>query len=213
MLIYLQQHDPEGLRLLKAQFPNHSLTPASFDTLASVSSRTAGEESFELDETTPEAQDEISLRLAIARQTLKRIYAKAETVLPAFRRRLSSLKTWQFASQILIALSGASLLTTLGETSPLFTMIAGGLALLGSLITIYAQYRSTGLGEGTGSLTELYTKLVEKRAAVLRNLRELEVLSRFGAAQRDPQEVADIIQDSDNLSEEVGRILDFVNLP
>ena len=47
----------------------------------------------------------------------------------------------------------------------------------------------------------------------MRNPRELEVLSRFGAAQRDPREVADIIQDSDTLSEEVGKILDFVNLP
>ena len=150
------------------------------------------------------ANNLLDAQLELSQAALETISRESNRMLPTVRQRLRGLKTTQLVSQIMVALGGASIVATLGESKPIFNLVAGGVATIGSLLAIYAQSRSTGLGSGAKSLSEVYTQLTEYRIQADKQLRELALLRRFPADFDEATKEA-LVDETDELAGKLHR--------
>jgi len=109
------------------------------------------------DETTKENE----LRLKVVKSSLELIISKCDTFIPRLKRKLKMLNGVQLISQIVIAISGASLLTLLStEVDKSINYLIGFLTLIGSLLTIYVQSKSIAINPNSNSVFKIYEDLV-----------------------------------------------------
>lgn len=194
MVDLLRDMAPAHLDDLRRRHPHHG-------AMLSVTETAGGQPATEQSDASL-----IDVQLELSKAALETVSAETNKLIPSIRRRLRNLKTTQLVSQILVALGGASIVATLGENDPTIDLIAGAVATVGSLLTIYTQSRSTGLGAGSSSLSELYTQLTEYRIQADKQLRELALLRRF-PADFDEATKEELIDQTDELAGKLHRAM------
>lgn len=145
----IQVTDPKVLEKLQGQFPEYAdlFQPGII----------LGEADETIDPT------EILARGTICKAGLELVLKQCNEKLPMLKRRLKRLGNVQLTSQIIVGISGASLLTQPANANPAMNYAAGGLALLGSLLTIYSQHKSGTVLNSSQSIFSFYEKLVDNK--------------------------------------------------
>ncbi len=136
----LATRSPEVLERLRRAYPEHA------DIL---------EPGFLLGE----AAADLRLRVEAACAGGKIALELGEENIHTVRRRLARAKTITSGGQILTAIGGASVITTLSTAYHQVTYLGGFIALAGSILPFAAQYLSTGLQ--AENLFDTYSALVE----------------------------------------------------
>lgn len=153
---------------------------------------------------------EAELRLKIAMSSLEVIVSKCDSFIPNLKKKLKRLNAIQLVSQLVIAISGASLLTILStEISKSVNYLIGALTLTGSLLTIYIQSKSTSITPNSKSIFKIYEDLVNLHLNAEQKLSELKIyntLSNGLSNKRLPK----LIESSTELCLEVRKLMRII---
>jgi hypothetical protein len=98
-------------------------------------------------------------------------------------------------------------LTTISVNSARWTLVSGGIALLGSLATVIAEYAVKLPQDSKSSLFETYAWLVEARFEAGQMKGELSLLIEAGESEDHEVELVDLIGKSNVLCREAHRRL------
>lgn len=155
--------NPESLERLRQQFPQHIDTLEPGITLGT-----------EINATNANA-DEALVRGLACQAGLQTVIFKCDELIPTLKRKLKTLGNLQLSSQIIIGVSGASVVSQIGVTAPAFMLLTGYLSLIGSLTTLFVQYKSGLVNNNQQSLFNLYDKLVDYRLDAEQQLFEVNI--------------------------------------
>ncbi len=195
---FLKQYDKVELEQLAAKYPQYGGQLVEGITLG--------------DEIAVRSTSDILMfRLELCKKGLESVIKESEKVIPQLKRKLRRLKNVQFYSQVLVAVSSASILVMLGKSNAIFNMVAAGLALLGSLLSIYVQTQSNGIGDRSQSISKAYTQLVESDIKAQKLLTEVKILHQFQDFS-EIEAIHQLINDSNTICEEVRAIFAYVHL-
>ncbi|HAS42132.1 MAG TPA: hypothetical protein DCS93_16765 [Microscillaceae bacterium] len=123
--------------------------------------------------------DELLVRANLSLLGLKYILLRSKRLLPKLQKRIKGFNNIQLISQIIIAISGATLLTTFRKPfEPLTKIVVGALALTGSLLSIYVQKRLGNVALGEKSLAKLLNDLIDQQAKAEMYFDEMGILSK-----------------------------------
>jgi len=166
------------LSKLKEQYPEYSemLKPGL----------TLGEEDIK------DELKELKIRATICKTGLNLILGKANGLLPKIKSKLKLLNNVQFISQIIVAISGASILIFLQEKYEDTTRLAvGTLTLFAGLLSLFVQHKS-----GT----------TDYKLNAEHFLEELIIIERLDFSSSKEQ-VSQIIQKSNEISLQMKKII------
>ena len=143
-------------------------------------------------------EDEIELRLEVLNLGIASINKKCEDILPILRKRIKLLGYLQFISQIVITISGASLIATL-EKDGFITVkyISAFLALIGGLITMFVQFKSGTLAEQ--NLIKTYLILTNYQLDAESIAQEASILKKFADNEDEKEQVVRLIKKGNDL--------------
>lgn len=153
------------------------------------------------------SQKELKVRLDIIRKGLEIILIKADEKSIQLKRRIDVLKNIQLASQIVMAISGASILILLQNTYEIFKIIAACLVLLGSMLTIFVQHKSGTISNGEGSLSSIYGKLIDYKINAEHYLQELIIYMKLEHDPSSYERISQIFQEVNEISFKLKTIL------
>ena len=152
-------------------------------------------------------KEEIELRVEIIKSSLEVIISKCDSFIPKLKIRLKRLNNIQLISQIIIAISGASLLTILSsEISKSINYVVGALALIGSLLTIYVQGKSISINPNSSSLFNVYEDLVNLHINAEQKLSDLTIYSSISDGLAD-KKLPEILSSSNDLCVEIRKLI------
>ncbi|HZG00197.1 MAG TPA: hypothetical protein VEY71_04300 [Chitinophagales bacterium] len=155
-------------------------------------------------------QDELYVRVVATIKGLELVIRKCNEVQPMLKTRLRNLGKVQFVSQLVVALSGATLLAMLQkENNILFNTISGSLTLCGAILTLFVQHRSGTVVPGSRSLFQLYDPLVDNKIAAEHSLQELSIAVDTYQHQ-SKEKVAELVSKSNGICWEMKKLLDLV---
>jgi len=190
----LDSFDKLELSQLREKFPEYAdiLKPGI----------TLGEEEESEDEL-----KELKVRATICKTGLNLILKKSESLLPKIKSRLKLLNNIQFISQIVVALSGASILVFLqekhGET---IKLVIGSLTLIAGLLTLFVQHKSGTIALGENSLSKVFNDLTDYKLNAEHFLEELTIIEKLNFSSSSEQ-VSQIIQKSNDISLQMKKII------
>ncbi len=170
IIALLYETAPEALGKLQDQYPEHRKLLRPGKTLGT---------NQEIDNHNG-IVDETRVRVDLCRSALQIVLVRCEECLPRLKKRLKSLGIAQLISQIIISITGASLVVKSAQTSPLVNNIIGGLVIVSSLLAIFIQYRTGTLVDHSQSIFSYYDQLVDTQLTAEQHLNELEVIVRTG---------------------------------
>ncbi len=209
----LKTYAPEKLGDLRKRFPSlessleEGITMGVEPVKKSLESiETVSSKGVERSET---KNEEIQFRLELCKEGLESILVLCDQFVPKLKKKLLRLKNTQLISQVLIAISGASIIAMLGKENSTFNLIAASLAILGSLLTIFIQHQSTGIGEKSQNLSNYFTQLVALKTKAERQLLEIKIHKKF-SENADQKELTTLVNESNSLCEDVREILLFL---
>src|SRR5690606_4697000 len=105
---------------------------------------------------------ELKVRATVCKTGLNLILKKSEEILPKVKSSLKLLNNVQFISQIIIAISGASILVFLQENhSDAVKVMIGLMTLIAALLTLFVQHKSGTIALGENSLSKLFNDLTD----------------------------------------------------
>jgi hypothetical protein len=189
----LHSFDEKELFKLRDEFPEHAelLKPGI----------TLGEE---------EVKDELielKVRASVCKTGLNLILNRAETILPKIKSRLRLLNNIQFISQIVVAISGASILVFIQEKHGEATkIIIGSLTLIAALLTLFFQNKSGTIALGENSLSKIFNDLTDYKLNAEYFLEELRIIEKLNFSSSTEQ-VSQIIQKSNDISLQIKKII------
>ena len=186
----LYSFDESELSKLKSEFPEYSelLKPGIL----------LGEEEVE------DELRELKVRTAVCKTGLNLILKKSEKILPVIKSRLKLLNNVQFISQIVVAISGASILAFLQERQG--EIVIGSLALIASLLTLFVQHKSGTIALGENSLSKIFNDLTDYKLKAEHYLEELSIIEELNFSSSKDQ-VSQIIQKSNDISLQMKKII------
>lgn len=152
------------------------------------------------------ASKENELRLKIVKSSLEVIISKCNSFIPKLKTRLKRLNNIQLISQMIIAVSGASLLITLSnEANISISYLIGVLTLICSLLTLYVQSKSVSMNPHSGSLFKIYDDLVNLHINAEQKLSELVIYSSLN--EISDERLPKILSDSNELCIEIRKLI------
>ena len=116
--------------------------------------------------------DELKIRATVCFSATETIIKKCDEELPKLKTRLKGSQKLQLYGQILTAVSGASVITTLATDHKPITYIAGGLSLIGALVPLIVDSQQKGLDKNK-QLDDTYSELIRMKLEAERNANEL----------------------------------------
>ena len=191
--------DPERLQELKQKFPQYAAQLEPGITLGNEKSQEEG-----VVKGVDSAKRQMTaFRAELCKSGLETILETIPGKIAGLRKRIKSLRNIQLVSQIVIAVSGASIFALLGKEMDWVNRLAAVLALLGSVLTLIAKQRETGTISGSESLTVMYDKLVESEIKATANHRELNVLKEFVHETGQWDKLSELVNRTNSMSEEL----------
>jgi hypothetical protein len=153
--------------------------------------------------------NEIMVRAEVCMSGLKVVLSTCDSNLPLLKQRLKNLGSIQVISQVIVALSGATLLTQNQTAHPQVKIIVGFLALSGSILTVFAQHKSGTILSNSQSIFSIYDKLVDNKfeAELLRQEIEIEIKI---ANEENPDKLITIISDANKICLEIRKMLEKI---
>lgn len=137
---------------------------------------------METDEKTTEVE-EYKFRLEVCNTGLLSIFKKAEQNISELRIRLKKLNTIQLISQLIVLLSGATILSTIqsdfGGNYKGLKFIAPSLVLVASILTIWAKNKSESFLTGNKNLYESTSNLITLKNQANFLLAEIKILQKY----------------------------------
>lgn len=126
--------------------------------------------------------EEIKYRLNVAKSGLANVVAPSQMAFDAAKGKLKKLNTWQLIGQIVVLLSGATILGTIQSTFAkdwgYFNLIAPSLVLIGSIITLVHKNKSQAWIGGE-TLDSLCGKLLSANTSAKMMLINIDILNKF----------------------------------
>jgi len=146
--------------------------------------------------------------LGMASKTgLEIVLKKCQEILPGLKKQLARLGKIQLGSQIIIGVSGASLLTQASNQMVWVNTLIGLFTMAGSIMTIYAQHRSGSAFNSNQSIFNMYDKLVDNKVEAEQLLIELELaLHAFNEGRLE--RISVIINDANKICLETKKMLE-----
>jgi len=128
-------------------------------------------------------------------------------LLPKIKSKLKLLNNVQFISQIIVAISGASILIFLQEKYEDTTRLAvGTLTLFAGLLSLFVQPKSGTIAMGDNSLSKVFNELTDYKLNAEHFLEELIIIERLDFSSSKEQ-VSQIIQKSNEISLQMKKII------
>jgi len=189
----LHSYDESELSRLRDEFPEYAelLKPGI----------TLGEEEVK------DELRELKVRALVCKTGLNLIFKESEKILPKIKSRLKLLNNIQFVSQIVVAISGASLIAFLqekhGET---IKMVFGSLTLISALLTLFVQHKSGTIASGQNSLSKIFNELMDYKLNAEHFLEELRIIEDLNFSSTT-EYVSQIIQKSNDISLQMKKII------
>lgn len=150
---------------------------------------------------------ELKVRASVCKAGLKLILKKSEEILPKIKSRLKFLNNVQLISQIVVVISGASILGFLqekhGET---IKIVIGSLTLTAALLTLFVQHKSGTIALGENSLSKIFNDLTDYKLNAEHFLDELRIIEKLNFSS-SMEQVSQIIQKSNNISLQMKMII------
>lgn len=156
MVAFLEQEQPAAIEKIRNDNPSFS------DLLKTGSMLGESDDS-----------DELKIRATVCFSATDVIIRKCDEELPKLKARLKGSQKLQLFGQILTAVSGASVITTLATNHKTITYIAGSLSLLGSLIPLVVESQNRSLNRNK-QVEDTYAELTRMKLEAGRNNTELK---------------------------------------
>lgn len=150
--------------------------------------------------------EELKVRAEITKKGLQLILKKSEELLPKVKSKIKKLNSIQFISQVVVAISGASILLSLEKKFNFITPLVGVLTLVASLLTLFIQHKSGTIAFGDNSLSQLFNELTDYKLKAERFLEELIIAERLDYSS-SIEKVSQIINESNDISLEMKKII------
>ncbi len=129
------------------------------------------------------AIEEYKFRLEVCNAGLLSIFKRAEQTISQLRIRLKKLNNIQLVSQLIVLLSGATILSTLQndfeENYKWLKFVAPSLVLVASILTIWAKNKSESFLTGNKNLYESTSNLISLKNQANFILAEIQVLQKY----------------------------------
>ena len=127
--------------------------------------------------------EEYKFRLEVCNAGLLSIFNKAEQVISQLRIKLKKLNNIQLVSQLIVLLSGATILSTLqndfDEEYKWLKFIAPSLVLVASILTIWAKNKSESFLTGNKNLYESTSNLITLKNQASFLLAEIIITQKY----------------------------------
>ncbi len=192
----IKSTDPQKLEDLCRQFPGyeHIFTPQIHfgQETASI---------FNL--------NELLVLGSMCRLGLETVLKKCEETMPVLKKRLKNLGNIQLGSQMVVALSGASLLSQASNAMPGLLYITGLLTLSGTLLNLVIQHRSGTILNNNQSIFSLYDKLVDHKLEAEQQLIELDLALKVLDEHR-LERLAGIVSAGNTVCLEIKKVLEKI---
>lgn len=156
MIAFLEKQQPTTIQKIRKDNP-------SFSAILKIGS-VLGES---------DNSDELKIRATVCFSATEAIIKKCDEELPKLKARLKGSQKLQLYGQILTAVSGASVITTLATDHKMITYIAGGLSLIGALVPLIVDSQKKGLDKNK-QLDDTYSELIRMKLEAERNTKELQ---------------------------------------
>lgn len=150
---------------------------------------------------------ELRIRAIICKTGLNLILGKADGLLPKIKSKLKLLNNIQFISQIIVAVSGASILIFLQEKhGDTIKLVIGALTLFAGLLSLFVQHKSGTIAMGGNSLSKVFNELTDYKLNAEHFLEELTIIEKLDFSSSKEQ-VSQIIQKSNEISLKMKKII------
>jgi len=150
---------------------------------------------------------ELKVRAMVCKTGLKLILKKSEKILPKIKYRLKFLNNVQFISQVVVAISGASILVFFQKKYEEATKIViGSLTLIAALLTLFVQYKSGTIALGENNLSKIFNDLTDYKLNAEHFLEELRIIEELNFSSSIEQ-LPQIIQKSNDISLQMKKII------
>ncbi|AEV31033.1 hypothetical protein Oweho_0006 [Owenweeksia hongkongensis DSM 17368] len=190
----LQTHNESELDLLRQRYPGflEILKPGL----------PMGDNENQLD-----TEKELEMRATVCEAGLNLVFEKAGNLLPLLKGRLKKLNGVQFISQILVLLSGTTILAYFKEDhEKIVSMIVGFFTLSAGILSLYVQRKSGTIISESGGITKVYNELTDYQLKAEIYLNELKILREINWSKPNEQ-VMQIITEANLISSEMNRII------
>jgi len=200
----LYHSEPGMLKDLNLKFPDYKevLKPGevlgSYDDIQSADSKTM------LDDAEKEKiASDLMVRATVCLAGLRAVLKICDVNLPPLKKRLKRLGNIQLASQLIVAISGATLLTKEGSTLPYMNIVIGLLTLIGSILTLYIQHKSGTVLNNSQSIFSMYNTLIDHRFAAEALKQEIEIEMKIFDQHAPPEKLLDMINQANKICLEI----------
>lgn len=190
---YLEMIAPAALMKLRNDFPEYSAILEPGITLG--------------DSNLYSNPAEALVRGLACKAGLENVLVKCKELTPVVKKRLKNLGNLQLGSQVMIGLSGASLLSQLSTTFPTITIISGVLTTFGSIITVVVQHRSGTLLNNSQSVMSIYDKLIDNKFEAEQQLMEID-LALQAYSENNPERLVILTNKSNQICLEIRKIIE-----
>jgi hypothetical protein len=193
---FLEIADPTALNSLRIEFPEYESILQQGITLGD-------------DKTLSVNPNEALVRGVACKTGLESVLKKCDELLPLLKRKLKTLGNVQLGSQIMVGISGASLLTQLVNTIPSITVIIGLLTLLGPILTLFVQHKSGTILNNSQSIFSFYDKLVDNKFEAEQLLLEVD-LALQAYKDDNPERLITVVNKSNQICLEIRKIVEKI---
>lgn len=190
LIALIEDFSPNELNRLKKEFPN------------ATSILRTGQHLGEGD------NNLLIVKMSVCISGLNIIISKCKDLMPKMKKKIDKISTLQLISQLIVALSGAAIISTLQQEGFIWLKyISSALVLIGSLLGIYVQHISNSI-YNNNSFFSIYSALNENYLQAEQHLTDLEIFSKIN--QMDDkciEEVSQIIRNANATSIQIRKLI------
>jgi len=152
-------------------------------------------------------KDELKLKMELSLSGLKVILQQCKEKIPKLKSRLKKISRLQFISQLVVLISGATIISILqrGELKWL-TYLSSTLVLIGSIINLYTQNISNS-AYNEKSMMNIYETLTDHFIEAEQLQKDLEFYNSLESLQGKEDEIPEIIKNVNKASLEIKKVL------
>lgn len=186
----IEDYAPNELIRIKKDFPNNEKLLQVGQTLGEGDDRT------------------LIVKMSVCTSGLRIIIEKCKELMPKIKRQIDRIYKLQLVSQIVVALSGAAIISTLQQDGfGWLKYLSSILVLIGSIIGIYVQHTSNSIYNNS-SLFSIYSNLNENYLQAEQHLLDLEIMSQLSTiSETSKNELKQIIQNANTTSIQIRKII------
>lgn len=185
----LEDYLPNELVKLRQNFPNQRSILSSGQILGETNT------------------DELKLKMELSLSGLKAILQQCKEKIPKIKSRLKNISRLQFVSQLMVLISGATIISILQEGELLWVKyVSSILVLIGSIVNLYTQHISNS-AYNEKSMINIYESLTEHYIEAEQLQKDLEFYNRLESLEDKEDEVVEIINSVNEASLELKKVL------